>query len=598
MVLFEKIQVNTSNYVFPSKVTKIGVGSSVDPSYTLDVTGTARFSSNVVVSDNMLIASYNKALATTVNAFTNICDISATNGGYTIHLDVIHSETGSSETRTYIVPVAGTTVNTTFYRLNPLATSGAFGGTQDWGVDICVNSTTTTLRLVRVAGTASSVNFTCVIRVLQSATAKVTVTESSTTGTSAVNSGIFPQTPLIQLSGNIGIGTTTPGDRVHVAGASPKVIIQNTLVGSDYTQLSFTSNEGSVNSEIGVFSQSNFFIANKRTGSITFETQGAERMRIDSVGNIGIGSTVPAYKLDVSGTVKATAFIGNGAQLTGISSSQWTTTGNDISYTTGNVGVGTTASATHKLDVLGTVRATSFVGNGAGLTGLPSSSQWTTSSPNIYFTGGNVGIGTNNPQYTLDVNSFIGASRLLFPVGTQGAPGIGTSGVSNDRIVLSPGSATAHAYTIGINGGTIYFSVPNGCQFLWYINGAVAMTLDANRNLTVGGTINGPFATPSWTTAPLQNSWVSYDNGFAPPAYYKDVFGRVFLRGMMRSGTVNAGVSAFILPVGFRPVYHHIFVCSATSAFGEVRVLTDGSVSVAVGNNTWISLDNISFPTF
>jgi hypothetical protein len=40
-------------------------------------------------------------------------------------------------------------------------------------------------------------------------------------------------------------------------------------------------------------------------GTITFTTDGVERVRIDSTGNVGIGKT-PTTKLDVNGTIKAT----------------------------------------------------------------------------------------------------------------------------------------------------------------------------------------------------------------------------------------------------------------------------------------------------
>ncbi|GAG81032.1 unnamed protein product, partial [marine sediment metagenome] len=39
---------------------------------------------------------------------------------------------------------------------------------------------------------------------------------------------------------------------------------------------------------------------------IRFEVDGSEKMRLDTNGNVGIGTTTPAYKLDVSGSLRAT----------------------------------------------------------------------------------------------------------------------------------------------------------------------------------------------------------------------------------------------------------------------------------------------------
>ena len=55
------------------------------------------------------------------------------------------------------------------------------------------------------------------------------------------------------------------------------------------------------------------------------------RLHVRSDGKVGIGTATPTEKLDVSGTVKATAFVGDGSALTGISTgigfSQYYTTG-------------------------------------------------------------------------------------------------------------------------------------------------------------------------------------------------------------------------------------------------------------------------------
>ena len=57
------------------------------------------------------------------------------------------------------------------------------------------------------------------------------------------------------------------------------------------------------------------------SGEIDLQTNGTTKVHMDSSGNVGIGTTSPSQKLDVNGTINATSFTGDGSALTGISTS-------------------------------------------------------------------------------------------------------------------------------------------------------------------------------------------------------------------------------------------------------------------------------------
>jgi hypothetical protein len=94
-----------------------------------------------------------------------------------------------------------------------------------------------------------------------------------------------------------------------------------------------------------------------------FASTGDNQFLIRASGGVGIGTTSPSRELHVNGDVEATAYYGDGSNLTGISGTadnDWTISGNNIySAVPGNVGIGTTSPAA-RLDVNGDINADSL----------------------------------------------------------------------------------------------------------------------------------------------------------------------------------------------------------------------------------------------
>ncbi|HPT66158.1 MAG TPA: hypothetical protein PK257_02510, partial [Candidatus Woesebacteria bacterium] len=228
----------------------------------------------------------------------------------------------------------------------------------------------------------------------------------------------------ILASGNIGLGTTNPSEKLDVIGnikATGNIIglkfldIGNTLYGlspsnvgptnsslalSVSGSIRFNYNEiGGVHILTGAASRiqnlgSGLLIAASGTSNAGAAVTGWDNQLFLKVGGyVGIGTTNPTAKLEIAG---ASSSISNtSGDITINSASNNVSFSGDNLINIGNISVG------------GTLDAATIFQNGSPIS-AGSSSQWTTSGTNIYFTGvgatGYVGIGTTNPSMPLQLN--------------------------------------------------------------------------------------------------------------------------------------------------------------------------------------------------
>jgi hypothetical protein len=118
----------------------------------------------------------------------------------------------------------------------------------------------------------------------------------------------------LDSDGNFGIGTTNPQNKLHVNGdvflglmASHESIGTLTLGRADNTS-SDNYRPHSIEVKNSSTASSNYIAFKVHSGGTSASIAPTERMTIKGDGNVGIGSTAPAAKLDVNGSTNATSF--------------------------------------------------------------------------------------------------------------------------------------------------------------------------------------------------------------------------------------------------------------------------------------------------
>jgi hypothetical protein len=143
-------------------------------------------------------------------------------------------------------------------------------------------------------------NLSSISGFVETYTSDTNISSLLTFGTSPSGSATPTERMRIDSSGNVGIG------------ASPSYKLDVQTSGSFNVIRSYSSNAGGFfRAQSGaniidlVIDGSQAYIQNKANIPTVFFTNDTERMRIDSSGNVGIGTASPAVKLDVIGSIEA-----------------------------------------------------------------------------------------------------------------------------------------------------------------------------------------------------------------------------------------------------------------------------------------------------
>ena len=403
----------------------------------------------------------------------------------------------------------------------------------------------------------------------------------------------------VNVSGSVGIGTTTPGSKLTV--------VANTN-GNDGLSVSNASTGASAQAFVNVAAQSWTGVQltqNQATGNVSiytgdnvplaFSTNGAERMRIDASGNVGIGTSSPSYSLQVSKNQTATTTVGvynnssawnsafraeNGTSLCEVGFAnptyggyQGITANGAYLYSTGSAGIQITAAS-------GPIQF--FTSAGAERMRISAA--------------GNVGIGTSNPD------SFYGNAVPLAVVKNQNAAtifAIGNNVVgasATTQINIVGGTSQSFLYQqLADNNGSPFFANIYGSNVnfeAWNFGGNERMRITAAGNVGIG---------TSAPTYPLDVSGIirSSGTGYLPivlnntsSGSYKSVI------QFQNNSTLKWEVGVDIGGVGNQNFFIYDSVAGATrfyiSSTGQVGIGTSAPVSPLTVNGPGAATPSLS----
>ena len=347
---------------------------------------------------------------------------------------------------------------------------------------------------------------------------------------------------LLNLGGgNVGIGLTSPTQKLEVAGfvmggtSSYRTSIGANASGA-YIYFGDTSNLYSLG-RLGTYNSA--FNINSYNGSIVFQINDSEKVRIDTNGNLGIGTSSPAGKLDVilSTVALTTSAFGLDLKVTELAGG-WARSNRiyNTNYTAG----------------------TTFFGAYGGASSI-NYAFWTLDNP-----------------ASVDVTGY-NSTKGIF-LNSSGNVGINTTGFTT-KFSVSDGTTIAQ---INPYSGVAYFGTINNYPMALSVNSSEKVRIDTNGSVGIG------------TSSPLAKLHILGDGGSTDYVYQRWSYtGNVNTYDLLLKQTVTSGV-----------VRYNFSMINGGTTYNDVLVLDRGCVGIGTslpvnllnvhGTNPFVRINNTS----
>lgn len=376
----------------------------------------------------------------------------------------------------------------------------------------------------------------------------------------------------ITPTGNVGIGITNPSTKLHVVGSTtlagtgnrPVIIDSNVNIkmesGGWATQHGFL---GSSDSNLGGFG------AYGNNNSLTYYWIGQSYLSpsvvVGSSGNVGIGTTNPQAKLDVSGGILSTAItvsngiraatIGDYPNINGELPNPAILVGTSGNYPLSFIGDGSSGSTSGGV-------VTSYYSSQVGWRRAIEIFNTTSATGNLLLmkTGGNVGIGTSTPATKLHVRQSADFDGItLTHAARAGIWKIYHSGTASENIafVQNNGTSDAVSYVAGRDTHT------------WYTGGTFKMLITSAGNVGVG--TDNPVGKLS-VSGPTDSRLLNVAEGSTA---------RFLINGSAAS--VDAGNAVFYTGTAF-DASNYMVLQNNTDSYGRVGLVIKGKTFSGANN--------------